>query len=631
MGGMSGLGISNVAPTATPGIDQAFSETVDGYVRFVRTENVAQPPEQSLDIGLPGLDIGGAAGVVGQSWGDSMYAQVQQVPQHHAQAMAALQDSTCSTANLPQVTGAPNPNAQELIAKFNSVKVSENTAEKFQPAASVPPSAQMLASSGDTNQAPAYHHRSTSSPSPATGSSAVNGGQPSKPMYPPPGQSGNTGNATNGHGNVMPSRQASADQHVGLTVEVVLSALKTPSGEAQVYKWWDEGHGAIIASALSKGDGRVGGPPWLIMIKDLLTRSSSGSDKNPSIAKDLCVAMGNVARSGSIDNVRAQQSLPVTLATMQSFSFDVNVYSAACYALANILKVSNEISDDRRRREVADWVSHAMSFNLNGTGQPRMPSLAYLTASAARNFVWMRESNAKAFFLRREGVKWSAAENMRASMLFFRSDPTVVESCLSAFAALSYFPAYRIDLIRIRTVSAVGQVLDIATGSNLPLLSMGLTAIGILVAGRTPPQTTPPTEVQTISTSLINEGGVAAVIKVLEKAVRNGSMPVIETGLHTLAALARFDLRLADCCVQLGGVGPVVQAVWCAVRGAPQSVTARTAEVMCGAVNVLSGHAAAASAMRLAGIAEPMTTLVTRFASVPVVVTMGNQAISRVR
>jgi hypothetical protein len=66
------------------------------------------------------------------------------------------------------------------------------------------------------------------------------------------------------------------------------------------------------------------------------------------------------------------------------------------------------------------------------------------------------------------------------------------------------------------------------------------------------------------------------------------------------------------------------------VRGELWIVTARTTEVMCGAVDMQSGHAAVASAIRLAGMVEPITTLVMLFVSVSTGATTSNQAISRI-
>jgi Protein tyrosine and serine/threonine kinase len=621
--------VGQAAPNPTfgrpaPYNDIQYSHSAGAMVRRVKTEMVVRPPVPSLDLfdAGPGIPFAGGGrnvnpmpnsgnapdpqrqGILG---GDSMLAAVQNQNVPSQVAVADAQDLKPGAGNMPQVTGAPTApvdGMQDLINKFERANAHSGSIPQLSSSMSNVPAAGSKQGSTDQLQ-PAYDQRASSAPEPGA---LLTGPR-------------------------VPARGA------GIDAGAVITALQAQHGLSQVHAWWDDGHGPLIANALSRSDARSGGQVRPILIKDLLIKASNGPAKNPTIAKDLCVALGNVARSGLIDNVWAQQLLPVTLAAMQAFSFDVNVYSAACYALANILKVSNEIPDDRRRREVADWVSHAMSFNLNGAGQPRVPSLAYLTASAARNFVWRREKNAQAFFLRREGVKWSAAENMRASMIFFKQDSTVVESCLSAFAALSFFPSLQVSLVRIRIVSAVSQVVDppivsngsTAGNSGTAVLSMGLTTIGILVGGRTPPERLLPSEMQTISAALISEGGVSCVITAVENAMRNKSVPVIESGLHTLAALAQFDGRLLEECVQQGAVGPVVQAVWFAVRGGPQDVSARMAEVICESVLGLSSHPAAASAMRGARLADPMTTLVTRFNNIPRVVSLGNEAICRVR
>lgn len=420
-----------------------------------------------------------------------------------------------------------------------------------------------------------------------------------------------------------------------LSIGDVLQALQAPDGSARVRAWWEEGHAVVIASAIARENQKIAGASRLELLVELLQKvtASQGQVKsatNANVARDLCIALGNASRGGSIDRESAELSLPLTLTTMQAFTYDMSVYSAACYALANVLKVSNDIASDRVRADVADWISHATSFNLNNKRGGPEPTLAYTTAAAARNFIWRKAANAEAFFTRRRAktaLHPSAAENMCASMLFFQKDPTVVEACLSAYAALAYFASHRLQLIKIGVVTAVARVMDRPTNQqNAALLTMGLATLGIIVG----------THASTVETdqlveAFIKEGGVGCVVKVLGGAVRARNSRVMEEGLYAMASISRFDDRLGRTVVHTGGASYVIQAVFCNVESAPEQVTVRSAEVMCDVVDVLSQHAAAASHMRQTRLSSPLQTLVSRFSMEPKVTGPGRRAIARIQ
>lgn len=426
-----------------------------------------------------------------------------------------------------------------------------------------------------------------------------------------------------------------APQMQQLSIGDVLQALQASDGYATVRTWWEEGHAVVIASAIAREDQKIAGASRLELLVELLQKVTASqaqvkSATNANVARDLCIALGNASRGGSIDRKAAELALPLTLTTMQAFTYDMSVYSAACYALANVLKVSNEIVNERVRADVADWISHATSFNLNNKRGGPQPTLAYTTAAAARNFIWRKGANADAFFTRRRAktaLHPSAAENMRSSMLFFQKDPTVVEACLSAYAALAYFPSHRLSLIKIGVVSAVARVMERPTNQqNAALLTMGLATLGIIVGSHASTA-----ETDQLVEAFLKEGGVACVVKVLGAAVRARNSRVMEEGLYAMASLSRFDDRLGRTVVHSGGVSYVIQAVFCNVESAPEQVTGRSAEVMCDVVDVLSQHAAAASAMRQTRLSSPLQTLVSRFSIEPKVTGPGRKAIARIQ
>jgi hypothetical protein len=416
-----------------------------------------------------------------------------------------------------------------------------------------------------------------------------------------------------------------------ITAQTVTRALQLSDGSKQILQWWKDGHTIAIAAAFAREDSRSGGPDRFALISDLLRQTADAPEgvRKPTVAKDLCIAMGNISRGATMERSKALRAIPITLKILRAFSCVVTVYGAACYALANLLKRSNDLPDEQARKDITGWLSHAISFNLNGgPPPPRVPTLAYTTASAARNFVWMKDANASAFLSPGDGGHASAVELLLDSMLWFRLNPTVAEACLSAFAALAFYPRHRTALVRENFVSAACKIMcpeRPARDTNPTVLSMGLATLGILVSGPASPD-----ETAVISSAFQDEGGVRCVVKVLGDAVRTRSFSVMEDSLSALASIARFDRALGEFVVHSGGVGPVIQAVWCAVT-IPESVTVRCAEMMCGVAAVLSHHVVAANTMRQSNLAEPLSKLVTRFSHEPRVAAPGSQAISRVR
>lgn len=644
-----------------------YSVMADAMITRVETQPFKQPERPGLELGglaLPSADIfntGTAAGPGGEvKWG-SMLAAVErqnksttaEQPGSVAPAVGALREKfeNLGTDGADSATGShARAGAGEEIAL-----------PALRQRSSSSPEDDVFAAMGVAVEPP-HHRRTVSTPEGETA-------KPEDEQKQPNGHAGGSVHAQEGQtrpaqqGYVAPARQQTApnrqqpgpptyrgppvqaassvhDSQKQLSIADVLQMLQAPDGVAQVTKWFDDGNLAVVAEALQRDDCHTEVPTRVKLLIDLLRKTTVSesilkrkqmkSPTNSSVAKALCIALGNIFRGGLGDQKSAEGALPTTLQTMQAFTWDMNVYSAACYALANVMKVSNEIADERVRRDVADWISHATSFNLNNNAGGPEPMLAYTTAAAARSFVWRREENAKAFFARREAqnvVHASAAENMCKSMLYFQPDAMVVEHCLSAFAALAFFPAHRTSLVAIGTVGAAQRVMERASiTKHEQVMTTGLAFLGILVA-----HSASPGETKQIVDALINESGVRVVVQVLQDAARARNFRAMEEGLAALAAMARFDSRLSGHIVQKGGVSPVIQTVFCYVQGAPELLKPRAAEVMCDVADVLSQNNAAASMMRQTGLSQPLGTLVHRFGQEPRVTSPGRQAIGRIQ
>lgn len=394
----------------------------------------------------------------------------------------------------------------------------------------------------------------------------------------------------------------------------ILQAIQIPGGFARLRSWWQKGHAAAVASAIAQEENMALIAPMCGFIVELLQNMlasqehvrGSGAAK---IVRDLCTALGNAFRGGCRDRTTAERALPLTLSSIHAFKPDIHVCHAACYALANVLSVCNEVSDGCIRAEVADCISDVISINFHFQWRGG-PHLACTTAAAARNFVWRNDANAGAFFVRRISeiaVLPSAAENLHASMLFFQRDPTVVDALLSAYRALAHSPSRRVTLIRIRSVSGIARVME--RPGMMPHSSVLNKALATLrdIVGSTSSVAVP----DELVLGFIEEGGVGCVLKIVMLGMQSRDLSVMEESLLSMACISRLDPRLLNAVVQTGGVVHITRAVFTCAESPREELTVRFVGILCDVVNVLSQHAAARSLMRQSGLGIPLETLVT--------------------
>jgi serine/threonine protein kinase len=413
--------------------------------------------------------------------------------------------------------------------------------------------------------------------------------------------------------------------------EMVVQQLHEANGEEHILKWWNEGHMATIAATLSTLKSPAGSSPRFCFISELLRRitDTSTAPTSQMVARDMCIAFGNATREPTMTRESAQGGITLVLKVVRSFSCVLSVYGTAFYALANLLKISNDFPDDLRRREVAGWLSHAMSYNLNAQGpESRVPTLVYTTACAVRNFVWINDANAQVFLEPGGGGHGSAFEQLLASLASFRLDPTIAEACLSAFAALAYYPRHRVSLVRAQVVSAVSHVLcppPPSPPATFNVLLMGLSTLGILVSGPVMGQDGP-----LICASFQNEGGIICAIYAMQEAIAKQNVALMEASMSAVATIARFNRGLRDHTVRLGGVAPLIQSVMYAAAALPV-VSPRCAEMMCVAAYYLVYNDAAKAIMRQNNAADLLAVLIARYPGVLQISSPGQHTIAYLR
>lgn len=395
----------------------------------------------------------------------------------------------------------------------------------------------------------------------------------------------------------------------------VLRVLRIPGDVARLRAWWRQGYAAVVASAMAQEQNMELISSRSGLVTELLQNLLVSQDlvRREDIAKvvrDLCTALGHAFRGGCRDQTAATSALPLTLSSFRLFRHDAYVCHASCYAIANVLTVCNEIPDDRIRAEVAECVSDAISTNLNL--QRGGPLLAYATAAAARNFVWHNVANAEAFFARRRSGPLfhpSAAENLRASMMFFQKDPTVVEAMLSVFAALAHFPCNRVNLIKFGIVSGIARVLDRPEMvQNSAVLKKGLATLRETVIS-----TSSMAVSDEIVQGFIEEGGVSCILKVVQSGIQSHDLCAMEESLSSVASISRCDPRLLNAIIQTGSVVYVIEAVFTFAQPRSKDPSAPLVGVLCDVVDAFSQHAAARSLMRQSRLSAPLETLAQSF------------------
>lgn len=303
----------------------------------------------------------------------------------------------------------------------------------------------------------------------------------------------------------------------------------------------------------------LGGTEMLLVVCDLL--NDGNIRKDPEVARDLCTAIGNIARNEAvpIEEQAVVKVLRVALSTMfgyrQSFQdnvlLSVQVFAACNFALCNLFKVYNVVEDAGLRTRLAEWVAYSISQNVSQDGAtrirgPHLEALAYTATSAARNFMWINEDNVVAFTKGNPSGAAPVLSCLMSSMKYFdwMQCHSVVEASLSALAMVIHFPKQRIEFIRHNGFRTILNVLH-AHSSHGKIASLIFSMIVVLLSG--PGKS----HEQEVRKELVTDGGYQELATFLDQAHRK--MPnilerveVLQKGFLALLSVARFceSLRL---------------------------------------------------------------------------------------
>lgn len=331
----------------------------------------------------------------------------------------------------------------------------------------------------------------------------------------------------------------------------------------------------------------VPGRPTLTQIPNLSSRELAGTehlllfcgelewnnrfrieDRDPEVFRKLCRNIGNIARNESkhIDSAVILSSLRVVVSTMTLYhpSFHQNVESvlvfASCnYALCNLFKVFNRITEAKLRTELAEWIAYSISWNVYQDGNSRGPhldKLSYTATSAARNFMWMNEDNVIAFTSRRPGGGSPVATaRLLSSMNYFDREvpsPPVLEASLTALAVIVHFPKQRVQFVMLEGVYALMEVLHRHLRDS-KILALIFSMITVLLSG--PRQNVE--EVRLIGERFISRNGCDTVVYALEQLQQQmpyglEQMDILEKGCAAMLAAAHFSLLLRAKVAQCG-------------------------------------------------------------------------------
>lgn len=387
----------------------------------------------------------------------------------------------------------------------------------------------------------------------------------------------------------------------------IATGLSTPTADETILARWRGGHALYVASELSNARNLVG-DERLNLVAKLMRQELQA--KGPEVATKLCFAIGNIARDSNgtfaISKNAAVNAMPAALLAMKAFNHDVNVYSACCYALCNLFKICNVIENESVRTDMGSWIIHALSWNLTPVGH-RLPSLQYMSASAARNFMWMNEANANVFVSREKGLCAPALERLRDSLLTFADDIGAVETGLSTLASIVHFPSLRARVVRAGFLHALVKLLG-RYGNRSHIYSLCTALMGVLVSGGTRPEDTG------VIVGGFLEGGVC--VSLVASTGKANKLPpgALSDGYYAVTWACRFSPHLRE---ELVGAGAVPVAMETTRRlanaTAADAGAARCARAMCEALLELSKSQRGLDGLRAAQAARGLHAICERY------------------
>lgn len=357
-------------------------------------------------------------------------------------------------------------------------------------------------------------------------------------------------------------------------VNAVLQAIARPDGDETLKTMWSLGHTRVVAAGLAQSSALAGRKMMRLtcfFLKQIPELDSALRD--PVVAKDLCMTIGHIARNPTekISRDTILLAIPTVLTVMPAFQRNVlqnlEVYSTSCFALCNLFKLYNVISDRSLRTNVACWIAYAISMNVSqhtgGAHGPFLDTLAYTATGAARNFMWMNEANVRAFMSCNYGHT-RATYRLIYSMQYFdwAGRMSVVESSLSAVAMIIHFPRQRFEFVKRHGIKVLMDILHKQSG-NTQLTALIFSMIAVLFAGPIHCHE----ELELLQKGFLKDRGsellVSAVEKMWQTALLNERSFIegLERGYSATLTVARFSARLKVSFIEAECMPKMLEAV----------------------------------------------------------------------
>eukprot|EP00178_Gracilaria_changii_P009471 TRINITY_DN276_c0_g1_i1.p1 TRINITY_DN276_c0_g1~~TRINITY_DN276_c0_g1_i1.p1 ORF type:complete len:1338 (+),score=187.30 TRINITY_DN276_c0_g1_i1:4374-8387(+) len=359
-------------------------------------------------------------------------------------------------------------------------------------------------------------------------------------------------------------------------VSALLYALRRPDGIAVADEMWRHGDRRWVAEALALCRSRGSEKIMSCTARFLAMNNDFPHDrKDPQIAINLCVAIGNFARNEpqALGRHEFFFLLRTVLLVMPNFCHmkegKTQVFAACCYALSNLFKISNVIADSQARSATAEWIEYAISYNITGDDAnigPFSDSLAYNAACAARNLMWMNEDNVRAFVAcshHADSGRGPPISKLIESMRGFaaRGRLFVVESSLSALAMIILYPRQRVQFIHRHGFKVFFETLHChpCQSSTVSLVFWMITTMF------SEPMKSPKESEAFWNAFVIDQGGQELVRSISN--VRRGvasekeRVELLEHGFYAILAVMRFNSSMRRSLIDSGCIPHVQTAL----------------------------------------------------------------------
>lgn len=367
-----------------------------------------------------------------------------------------------------------------------------------------------------------------------------------------------------------------------VNIHSVLEAMQSSNPKQTLDMYWNAGHGHTVAKALLHCTRQS--PPILTtpyhfdLLLDFVSRNNTlvleyiqrnnnnrvaPGPYNPSITRDLCVAIGTMAKNSpnAVNKAKALIALPITLSSMHAFNEDAAVYSSCCYAMSQLLEINNRISDIHVRKDIGVWIVHAISWNLR---MKLLSSLAYTATCAARNFMWLNEANTEAFLM--EDKKLFTTPPLRkvlqSTQVYLKND-VVLESILGTLGNIAFFPRFRFQLVQERGVTFLCEILRQSwRRGNISVL-----CLAVLSCIASDPDAMREEEMTLVRSSLMSNDACGAIVQALRFSLAEqqsrgvNALRTMTESLAAISAICDFDDTTRSSMVDSDAVRFVTDAV----------------------------------------------------------------------